>query len=126
MESMPATVVDTASGKSRRAAALPPEARREAIIAAALPLLIEQGPAVTTRQIAEAAGIAEGTIFRVFADKDALIAAAVEKALDPAPLDARFDAIDLGLPLEERLVAAVRAIEERATSVWQLVSSVGM
>ena len=48
------------------------------IIEAMLPLLLEHGEMVTTRQIAEAAGIAEGTIFRVFADKDELIAAVVE------------------------------------------------
>ena len=42
------------------------------IVAATLPLLLEHGELVTTRQIAEAAGIAEGTIFRVFADKDEL------------------------------------------------------
>ena len=41
------------------------------IVDAALPLLLEHGEMVTTRQIADAAGIAEGTIFRAFADKDA-------------------------------------------------------
>ena len=57
------------------------------IVEATLPLLLEHGEMVTTRQIAEAAGIAEGTIFRVFADKDELIAAVVEHAVDPAPLE---------------------------------------
>ncbi|MCU1430433.1 MAG: DNA-binding transcriptional regulator, AcrR family, partial [Actinomycetia bacterium] len=36
------------------------------IVAATLPLLLEHGDRVTSRQIAEAAGIAEGTIFRAF------------------------------------------------------------
>ena len=49
-----------------RAAPLSPDERRRAIVDAVLPLLIEHGRAVTTRQMAEAAGIAEGTIFRVF------------------------------------------------------------
>jgi AcrR family transcriptional regulator len=111
--------------KTRRAAALPPAARRQAIVDATLPLLMEQGLAVTTRQIAEAAGIAEGTIFRVFPDKEALIAAVVEQALDPAPLEARLRAIDAELPLEARLVAAVRIYAERAQRLWQLMSNIG-
>ena len=64
------------------------------IVEAMLPLLLEHGEMVTTRQIAEAAGIAEGTIFRVFADKDELIAAVVEHATDPAPIEQALAAID--------------------------------
>ena len=45
-------------GKRTRAAALPPSERRAEIIAATLPLVREHGANVTTRQIAEAAGIA--------------------------------------------------------------------
>ncbi len=80
---IPATVT-----KTKRASALPPDERRSMIIAATLPLLLEHGDRVTSRQIAEAAGIAEGTIFRVFADKDEIIAAVIETALDPEPLEA--------------------------------------
>jgi AcrR family transcriptional regulator len=109
----------------KRAAALPPEARRIAIVDATLPLLMELGPNITTRQIAEAAGIAEGTIFRVFPDKDALIAAAVEKALDPAPLEARLQEIDRSRPLEARLIEAVHVVQERSARLWQLMSNVG-
>jgi len=50
----------------RRVAPLAPDDRRAALIEATIPLLIEHGTAVSTRQIAQAAGVAEGTIFRVF------------------------------------------------------------
>jgi AcrR family transcriptional regulator len=120
-----ATADDPARIASRRAAALPPEQRRQAIVTATQPLLMEHGMSVTTRQIAEAAGIAEGTIFRVFADKEALITAVVERALDPAPLEARLAEIDRAQPLADRLAEAVRILQERTVSLWHLVSNVG-
>src|SRR3954469_11968102 len=83
-----------------RAAALPPEERRARIVEATLPLLLAHGAGLTTRQIAEAAGIAEGTIFRAFPDKESLIAAVVDAALDTSAVDAALDAIDPDLPLE--------------------------
>lgn len=110
---------------TRRASALPPEERRAAIIEATLPLLIEHGELVTTRQIAEAAGIAEGTIFRVFADKDELLSAALEVALDPAPVEEALAAIDAGAPFEERLIQATTIYQRRVTDLWQLVSNLG-
>jgi AcrR family transcriptional regulator len=109
-----------------RAAALPPSERRAAIVAATLPLLLSQGAGVTTRQIAEAAGIAEGTIFRVFADKDSLIDAAVEAAFDTASVDAALAAIDPSLDLEDRLVAAVDILRRRFADILQLRTIVAM
>ena len=111
--------------KTMRATALPPDERRSMIVAATLPLLLEHGDRVTSRQIAEAAGIAEGTIFRVFADKDEVIAAVVEAALDPEPLEAALTDLPKGLPFEEGLAAAVVIIQQRVIDVWRLVSSVG-
>lgn len=111
--------------RARRAAALPPEERRQAVIDATLPLVLEHGLAVSTRQIADAAGVAEGTIFRVFPDKETLIQAVVDQALDPGPLEARLAAIDLDLPLEERLLEAARILHDRTTSVWRLLSAIG-
>ena len=73
-----------ATARDTRARALPPDARRAAIVEAILPLVQEQGAALSTRQIAEAAGIAEGTIFRAFADKDALFDAVIVRLKVPA------------------------------------------
>jgi AcrR family transcriptional regulator len=111
--------------RPRRASALPATERRAAIVAATVPLVMEHGAAVTTRQIAEAAGVAEGTIFRVFADKDELIRAAVEAVFDTAPLVAALDGIDRALPLEARLLAAIDIIRQRLENIWHLAAVVG-
>jgi AcrR family transcriptional regulator len=60
------------------------EERRSAIVAAVAPLVTEYGAAVTTRESAKAAGIAEGTIFRVFPDKRALFRAVAEETVNPS------------------------------------------
>ena len=123
---MLAAVNASAATARPRATSLPPDERRAAIIAATLPLLATQGGRVTTREIAEAAGIAEGTIFRVFPDKETLIEAAIDSAFDPAPVEAALHDIDAALPLEARLAAAVAILERRFVSVWQLMTSVGI
>ena len=119
-------MASTATSPRTRAAALPPEERRAAIIDAAVPLLLAHGAAVTTRQIAEAAGIAEGTVFRAFADKEALLAAVVESVVDPAPAEAAVRAIDPALPLEARLAAVVGIMQDRVDRIWQVMTAVGM
>lgn len=60
------------------------EERRAHIVTAVTPLLLERGGEVSTREIAEAAGVAEGTIFKVFANKDAVIHAVLRRLMDPA------------------------------------------
>jgi AcrR family transcriptional regulator len=116
----------TATPSRTRAAALPPSERRAEIIAATLPLVLAHGAAVTTRQIAEAAGIAEGTIFRVFPDKESLIEAVVESAFDSTSVDAALLAIDPARPLDERLIAAVDILRRRVADIWQLRTALGM
>jgi AcrR family transcriptional regulator len=105
---------------------MPPDLRRAAIIDAVIPLLRHHGPAVTTKQIADAAGIAEGTVFRVFDDKEALIAAAVAQVLDQRPTIAELRRIDLALPLRQRLRAAVVVITARLDAVWELMFAMRM
>ena len=96
------------SKKPGRAAPLPPEDRRHAIVDAVIPLLVRRGAGVTTRQIAEAAGVAEGTIFRVFPDKCALMIAAAQATVDPSNLQRVLADIDPAQDLHDtvREVAA--------------------
>jgi AcrR family transcriptional regulator len=106
-----------------RAAPLPLDERRAALIAATEPLLERFGREVSTRQIAEAAGIAEGTIFRAFATKEELIDAVIKDSFDIHRTCDELAEIDRGLSLEERLIAAVVILQDRLRRVFALFGS---
>ena len=111
--------------EKRRASALSPDDRRSAIVRATLPLLLERGEMATTRQIAEASGIAEGTIFRVFADKDELVAALIDEAMDPGPTEAALAELDESRPFEQVLIDVIAVLQRRTLEVWQVLAAVG-
>ncbi len=87
--------------RRERARPMSPEERRSRLIDVTLDLLREHGRAVTTRQIAEAAGVAEGTIFRVVESKEELVEAAIARAFEPGRADDRIEEIDPELPLRD-------------------------
>jgi AcrR family transcriptional regulator len=113
------------SVKPARAKALSVEDRQSMILDAVTPLLIEHGQSVTTRQIAQCAGIAEGTIFRAFDSKDDLLRAAMDRQLDPQPFRLELAGIDCGLPVEERVRALVTLLRRRFAQVFALMTAVG-
>jgi AcrR family transcriptional regulator len=108
-----------------RASPLPAAERRAAIVAVTERLLIAKGGAVSTREIAEAAGIAEGTIFRVFPTKDAIIDAIFADAFDQEAARAELGGIDCGGDLESCLVQLVTSLQRRIKRVLALIAAVG-
>lgn len=106
---------------TRRARPLPAGDRRRAIVSAVLPLLVRHGSAVTTRQMAAAADVAEGTLFRVFADKHALIHHAIEQVMDPEPVCRALSGIAAENPFEAQLAEAARILAERSDEVVALL-----
>ena len=110
----------------RRARPLSPEERRDRLVDVTLNLLREHGRAVTTRQIAAAAGVAEGTIFRVVESKEELVEAAIARAFEPGALVDRLEEIDPSWPLRDRLVKLVSIMQQRFRATFELMAKVGM
>jgi AcrR family transcriptional regulator len=102
-----------------------PDDRRKAIVRALVPLLVERGGDVSTREIAQAAGIAEGTIFRVFADKRSLMLAAAHEAINPADGQAAFDDAMRDLEtLREKVVVAAQRVLDRMRMTMSVMFAV--
>lgn len=100
-----------------------PERRREMIIAVAIPLIAQHGTAITTSQVAQAAGIGEATIFRAFRDKEELIDACIAEALRPDNVIDGIASIALDQPLTDRLVEAADALSAHLSRMGSLIGA---
>lgn len=105
-----------------RAKALPPEERRAAILAAARPLVLQQGARVTTKQVADAAGIAEGTLFRIFDTKHDLVAAVIDDVIDPTPVIQAIESLHPDT-LEQATRQVLEALREQVRSTSTLFAA---
>lgn len=112
--------------RSGRARPLSPQERRDSILDAAVPLLVATGAEVTTRQIADAAGVAEGTLFRVFPDKQAIVDAAVVRFLDPTPTLEALAAIDRAAPVEAKVLRIAEILRARFVGVTGILTALGL
>jgi AcrR family transcriptional regulator len=111
--------------RTGRAPSLAPDERRAMIIDAAIPLLLEQGREVTTKQIADRAGVAEGTLFRAFGDKESIIDAAVQKFLDPEPTRSMLRGIDPDQPLRDKVHDVLFHLRARMTGIMGIMGAIG-
>jgi len=113
-----------------RAKPIPAADRRAAIIAATETLLIEHGTATTTRLIAEAAGVAEGTIFRHFRDKRELYRAVAENVFNPSRAgQSMAEVVEGKADIEDKLRAVtdlLAASSQRGVLVMMAVRSAVM
>lgn len=97
------------SGRPRRTA---PEARRQAILDAALTVFAERGfEAARLDDIAARAGIAKGTLYLYFTDKQALFEALIHSAVDPILAQLSAVAAAPELPLNKVLTSLFTAFQ---------------
>lgn len=109
-----------------RAPRLAPDDRRDAILSAVIPLLRAHGREVSSKDLAEAAGVAEGTLFRAFGDKESIIQAALDRVLDPLPMRTALRGIALDLPASRKVDEVLRVLRERFTEVGSFLAALGM
>lgn len=108
----------TASGRERRSQAERRAATREALLDAALAALLEDGyGGLTTRRVAERAGVSQGTLRFHFAGRAEFVSAAVERLM-----------LEIGEQLREQKQTLPRTVDERQRiemlldQIWQLTN----
>ncbi|WP_246260239.1 TetR/AcrR family transcriptional regulator [Cellulomonas taurus] len=110
--------------ENRRARPMNRDDRRAAIAEATVPLLEQFGSTVTTRQIAEAAGVAEGTLFKAFDDKRELLMAAASRVFDTSAAIAEIEALPTGTDLTAEVRAVVELLNATARRVRRIMIAV--
>ena len=104
-----------------RARPLPPAERRASLIAATRQLILDHGPDVTTRQVAEAAKVAEGTLFRVFPTRRDLIAATIADHLSSERLADIFAATPTTTTVDETTEVCLSTAADYVTTFGRFI-----
>ena len=104
-----------------RARPLPPAERRASLIAATRQLILDHGPDVTTRQVAEAAKVAEGTLFRVFPTRRDLIAATIADHLSSERLADIFAAASPTTTVDETTEVCLSTAADYVTTFGRFI-----
>lgn len=107
---------------------LSPDDRRAQIIEAVTGAVLEHGAAITSRELADAAGVAEGTLFKAFGDKESLLLALAEHHLSVghrATERASEDGAAQLDTLEEVVTWTLRVLVDRMRFIFRLVMALG-
>ncbi|ANJ28243.1 hypothetical protein ATC03_17575 [Agromyces aureus] len=99
--------------------------RRASIMDAAVPLLVQYGRDVTSKQLAEAAGVAEGTLYSVFADKDELIHDSIHRHIEATSMVDAIREIPESTDLDGVIRAIVELTQHRTEQIFALVAILG-
>ncbi|KQM80826.1 hypothetical protein ASE68_17460 [Agromyces sp. Leaf222] len=99
--------------------------RRASIMDAAVPLLVQYGRDVTSKQLAEAAGVAEGTLYSVFQDKDELIHDSIHRHIEATSMVDAIRGIPESTELDDVIRAIVELTQHRTEQIFALVAILG-
>ncbi|GAA1967647.1 hypothetical protein GCM10009717_38270 [Agromyces allii] len=92
---------------------------------AAIPLLVQYGRDVTSKQLAEAAGVAEGTLYSVFADKDELVHDSIHRHIEATSMVDAIREIPASSELDDVIRTIVELTQHRTEQIFALVAILG-
>lgn len=111
---------------TRRATALSQQDRRRELVDVTIRLVRRHHAVPSTRDVAQEAGIAEGTMFRAFETKDALVEAVIGAVACPVPLRTALRGVDRELPLARRTECAAHLLMERFAGLFEVLGPLGV